>query len=67
MLLASILQYHIRGGGGGRTWFQLCPDVCVQKCRTWVLFWFHGSEMSENISPKMGIKFGALLTMGENL
>ena len=49
------------------TWFQLCPDVCVQKGRTWVLFELQGSEMNENISLKMGVKFAASLNMGKNL
>ena len=28
------------GGGGGVTWLQLFPDVCIQKRWTWVLFQF---------------------------
>ena len=54
-------------GGGGGTWFQLCPDVCVQKSRIWVLFELQRSEMSENISLKMYVKFAASLNMGKNL
>ena len=47
--------------------FQLCPDVCVQKWRTWVLFQLQGSEMSENSSLRMGVKVAASLDMGKNL
>ena len=32
-----------------------CPDVCVQKRRTWVLFRLQGSEMSEKISLKINL------------
>ena len=49
---------------GGATWFQLCPDVCVQKLRTSDLFQLQGSEMSEHISLKMGVKFAASPNMG---
>ena len=55
------------GGGGGATWFQLCPDVCVEKWRTWVPFQPQGSEMSATISLKTGVKFAASLNMGDNL
>ena len=51
----------------GATWFRLCPDVCVQKWRTWVLFQLQRSEMSDNISLKMGVNFAALLNMGKKL
>ena len=34
---------------------------------TWVLFQLQWSEMSENISLKMGVKFAASLNMGKNL
>ena len=34
---------------------------------TWVLFQLQGSEMSENISLKMGVKIAASLNMGKNL
>ena len=30
-------------------------------------FWLQGSEMSENISLKMGVKFAASLSMCKNL
>ena len=33
----------------------------------WVLFHLQRSEMSENISLKMGVKFAASLNMGKNL
>ena len=49
------------------TWFQLFPDVCIQKRWTWVLFQFQVSAMSEMISLKMGVKFAASLNMGEDL
>ena len=42
--------------------FSLCPDVCVQKGRTWFLFRLQVFEMSENVLLKMG-KFAALLNM----
>ena len=51
----------------GAAWFILCPDVCVQKGRTWLLFQLQGSEMSENISLKMGVKFAASLNIIKNL
>ena len=38
-------------------------DVCVQKRRTWVIFWLQGSEMSKNISLKMGIQFAVSLSI----
>ena len=49
---------HPRGGGVG-TWFQLYPVVCVQKGRTWILFQLQGSETSENVSLRMGVKLAA--------
>ena len=49
------------------TWLQLCPDVCVQKWWTWVLFLLQGSEISDNISLKMVVKFAAPLNMGKTL
>ena len=35
--------------------------------RLWVHFQLQGSEMSENISLKMGVKFAASLNMSKNL
>ena len=55
------------GGGGGDLGLSLSRYVCVQKRRTWVLFGLQGSEMSENISLKMGLKFAASHNMGKNL
>ena len=52
---------------GGATATPVCPDVCVQKLRTWVLFWPQVSEMSEIVSLKMGVKFASSLIMGEKL
>ena len=52
------------GGGGGRggaTWFQLYPDLCVEKGRTWVPFRPQVSEMSDMISLKMGVNFATSL------
>ena len=54
-----------RGGGG--TWFQLYPDVCVEKGRTWVPFRPQVSEMSDMISLKMGVNFATSLNMGGKL
>ena len=51
--------------GPGATSIQLCPDVCVEKSRTWVLFGPQVSEMSEVNSLKMGVKFDISLNMGE--
>ena len=41
--------------------------VCPKMKNIWVLFQLQGSEMSESISLKMGVKFAASLNMGENL
>ena len=63
--LASTPLYICWGEGGG-TWFQLCLDVCVQKRRTLDLFLLQVNETID-ISIKMGVRFAASLTMGENL
>ena len=55
---------------GGATWFQLYPDVCVEKGRTWVPFRPQVSEMSDMISLKMGqngCKFCYLTQYGWNI
>ena len=52
------------GMGGGATWYQPCPDVCVKKCRIWVPFQLQENEMNEKMSFKMGVKFAAPLYMG---
>ena len=52
---------------GGATWFQLYPDVCVEKGRTWVPFRPQVSEMSDMISLKMGVNFATSLNMGGRL
>ena len=49
------------------TWFQLYPDVCVEKGRTWVPFRPQVSEMSDMISLKMGVNFATSLNMGGRL
>ena len=54
------------GGRGGGDLVPTVAGVCVQKSRTWVPFQFQGSEMSENISLKMGVIFAASLNMGKN-
>ena len=54
-------------GGGGATWFQLYPDVCVEKGRTWVPFRPQVSEMSDMISLRMGVNFAASLNMSGRL
>ena len=42
--------------------------MCVSKSEGHgVLFQIQGSEMSENISLKMGVKFAASLNMGKSL
>ena len=41
--------------------------MCVQKVKFVGRFQLQGSEISENISLKMGVKFAASLNMGENL
>ena len=64
-MLVKVLYTKTRGGGA--TWFQLYPDVCVEKRRTWVLFQLQVSEMSDMISLKMGIKFATSLNMGGKL
>ena len=43
----------------GATLFQSCPDVCVEKRRTWVIFRLHANAMSEKMSFKIGVKFAA--------
>ena len=53
----------VPGGGGGLG----SKYVCVQKGGTLVLFWLQGSEMSENISFKMGTHFVTSLNIGKNL
>ena len=30
-----VLGEGVGGGGKGGTWSRLCPDVCVEKGRTW--------------------------------
>ena len=52
---------------GGATWFQLYPDVCVEKGRTWVPFRPQVSEMSDMTSLKMGVNFATSLNMGGRL
>ena len=52
---------------GGATWFQLYPDVCVEKGRTWVPFRPQVSEMSDMISLKMGVNFATSLNMAGRL
>ena len=52
---------------GGATWFQLYPDVCVEKGRSWVPFRPQVSEMSDMISLKMGVNFATSLDMGGRL
>ena len=49
---ASVLT-HGSQGGGGATWFQLCPNVCDPKGRIY-FFGPQGSKMSEDISVKFG-------------
>ena len=43
------------------------PGFVCPKLKDMGPFWLQGSEMSENISLKLGIKFAASLNMGENL
>ena len=43
------------------------PGCVCPKVKDMVLSWLQGSEMSENISLKMGVKFAASLNMGKNL
>ena len=50
------------GGEGG----QLGSNY-ARMCVSLALFQFQGSEMSENSSLKMGVKFAASLNMGMNL
>ena len=54
------LQNGRCGGGdvrfypGGATPYQVCPDECVQKGWTWILFGLQVSEMSESVSTQYG-------------
>ena len=57
----------VQTGPGGATWFQLYPDVCVEKGRTWVPFRPQVSEMSDMILLKMGVNFATSLNMGGRL
>ena len=41
--------------------------MCVEKCRTWVLFRLQVSEKSDMVSLKMGVRFAASFNMGEIL
>ena len=50
------------GGGLGPNYGSVCPKV-----RTWVLLQPHESEISENSSLKMGVKFAVSLNMGDNV
>ena len=52
---------------GGATWFQLYPDVCVEKGRTWVPFRLQVSEMSDMILLKTGVNIATSLNMGGRL
>ena len=54
-------------GGGGHLVPSLPGYVHPKVKDIWVLFGLQGSEMSENISLKMGVKFAVSLNMGENL
>ena len=48
--------------------FVLSLPICVcQKVKDMGVFQPQGSEMSENILLKMGVKFAASLNMGKNL
>ena len=55
------------GGGGGGDLVPTMPRSVRPKKRTWVTFQLQGSEVSENISLKMGIEFAASLNIGKNL
>ena len=48
------------GGGLGSNYAR----VCVSKSEGNGKFWLQRSEMSENISLKMGVRFAASLNMG---
>ena len=56
---------RIPGGGDLVPTMPRC--VCPKVKDIWVLFQLQGSDMSENISLKMGVKFAASLNMGKNL
>ena len=43
------------------------PGCVCPKVKDMGPFWLQGSEMSENISLKMGLTFAASLNMGKNL
>ena len=45
------------GYGGGGTWYQPCPDVCVKMRRKWFIFQLQVNEMNEKMSFKMGVEF----------
>ena len=56
-----------RHRGGGRLGSNFAR-MCVSKSEGHgSFFWLRGSEMSENNSLKMGVKFAASLIMGNNL
>ena len=40
------------------TSYQVCPDVCVQKGWTWVLFLLQASELSESVFTQYGYFLG---------
>ena len=52
---------------GEATWSQLVPGCVCSKVKDMGPFSALGSEISENISLKMGVKFAASLNMGKNL
>ena len=59
---------RVPGGGGGGGLGSNYAQMCVSKTEGHVSFSrLQGSEMSENISRKMGLRFAASLNMGENL
>ena len=56
------------GGGGGGLLGSNYAQMCVSKSEGHgSLYQLQGSEMSENISLKMGVEFAASLNMGKNV
>ena len=68
LLLTGLPKQPESQGGGGGGGLVLTLQGCVSKTEGHgSLFQLQGSEMSENISRKMGLQFAASLNMGENL
>ena len=59
----SVKAIEIQGGGGGATWYQPCPCVCVQKWRIGVPYQLIVDDMNEKMLFRMGVKSAVLFYM----